>query len=301
MIINTDNTQSKSNLSNVLPITVWNTYPASFTKPWLWFSQENPSGEVVMGHSGAISLTFPSCKLKSNSPAISFKAARRTCVLVTSPPCPEVQSPSWFQSCSSTSPVTSDVWEVFQLPLGQVLFEDGGSRGHSISDWINGSKTSANAHVKAATTVCHGLQGPREALDLVGLRVETSPGGSGGKPHSGHTHSSWKWRCGCRQACEWSLGVTCIAREEVWLKTLTLKILAEKSNIGHRYNSELNGIHVWGPCVSFWTAFSSALHGMSSGSSREASPWKHLFLVYFHQLTWWWKRMHHSSGLTWLH
>lgn len=139
-------------------------YPASFAKPWPWFSQESPSRKVAMGHSGAISLNFPSCKLRSNSLAINFKAARRTCVLVTSPPYPQRSSLSAVSVWLFNFPVTSDVWEVFQLPLSQVLFEDGGSRGHSISDWTNGSKTSENARVKAAATVSHGLQGPREAL-----------------------------------------------------------------------------------------------------------------------------------------
>lgn len=116
MIINTDNTRSKSksNLSKILPITVWNMYPVSFTKPWLWFSRENPSGEVATGHSGAISPTFPSCKLRSSFPTISFKAARRTRVLVTSPPCPQrsslllgcslvLQLPPWHLICGKCS------------------------------------------------------------------------------------------------------------------------------------------------------------------------------------------------------
>lgn len=50
------------------------------------------------------------------------------------------------------------------------------------------------------------------------------------------------------------------------VNTLTLKILAEKSNIGHRYNSELNGIHMWGPCVTFWTAFPALFMGCLQGA-----------------------------------
>ena len=175
----------------------------------------------------------------------------------------EVQSLCGF---SLALQLPRDIWCVGSVPAAAQSGSLWGRRQQrAFYIWLN--KWLQNFRKCPCESSCHSFswaagtkRGPR--LPLEHLR---SVWGSGGKPHSGHTHSSWEWRYGCRHACERSLGVASVAREEVWLKTLTLKILAEKSNMGHRCNSELNGIHVWGPCIAFWTVFSSALHGVSSG------------------------------------
>ena len=111
-------------------------YPASFAEPWPWFSQEIPSRKVAMGHSGAISLNFPSCKLRSNSPAINFKAARRTRVLVTSPPYP--QRSSLFAVSVWLFNFPCDIWCVGSVPAATQSGSLWGRRQQRAFDiWLN--------------------------------------------------------------------------------------------------------------------------------------------------------------------
>lgn len=57
------------------------------------------------------------------------------------------------------------------------------------------------------------------------------------------------------------LGITSFAGEEMRLETLILRILAEKSNVSHKYNHELDGTDGGGcPIVSLWMDLPSSLH-----------------------------------------
>lgn len=88
---------------------------------------QNPAREVEAGPSGALPLTFSSCKLRSDSPASTLRAAcERECAHSQPSVC---RGWSASQSHSWTSPVTFAVREVLQLTVHQVLLQGGGTLG----------------------------------------------------------------------------------------------------------------------------------------------------------------------------
>lgn len=115
MIINTYKTEPKQNLSRALPITVWSMNPGSFAKPWLWFSQEHPGREVVMDYSGVLPRTFPSHKLRSDSPVINFRPG---CMRTH---CPVFKGPFSFSISVSLWNFPHDNWYEGSVPANSWL------------------------------------------------------------------------------------------------------------------------------------------------------------------------------------